>query len=133
MIRRRFCGKREGDRVCIARLQLHLRHVDRAAVDARRRAGLEAAHAKAERSKLLRKPNARLHAVRAGGIGAVAGDDAGIEIRAGGDDAGTDLIDRAEARHDGGDMAVRQADGCDHGLLEVQILLPLERPFHILR
>jgi len=118
--------------VLIAGLQFHLRHINRAAVHARRRAGLEPAHAQAKRRKLLRKTDARLHAVRAGGIGAVAGDDAGIQIRAGGNDAGAHLIHRAEARDDGGDLPVRQPEGGDHGLFEVQILLPLERALHIL-
>ena len=132
VFRRLLRGKRERDGRLVARLQLHLRHVDRAAVDARRRAGLEPAHTQAKRRKLLRKTDARLHAVRAGGIGAVAGDDAGIQIRAGGNDAGTHLIHRAEARDDGGDLPVRQPEGGDHGLFEVQILLPLERALHIL-
>ena len=132
VFRRLLRGKRERDGRLVARLQLHLRHVDRAAVDARRRAGLEPAHTQAKRRKLLRKTDARLHPVRAGGIGAVAGDDAGIQIRTGGNDAGAHLIHRAEARDDGGDLPVRQPEGGDHGLFEVQILLPLERALHIL-
>ena len=132
IFRRRLSRKREGNRVLIAGLQFHLRHINRAAVHARRRAGLEPAHPKAERSQLLRKADACLHPVRAGGIGAVAGDDACVQIRAGGDDAGLDGIDRAEARDDSGHMAVRQAKLRDHGLLEIKMLLPLKRALHIL-
>ena len=91
VFRRCFGRKREGNRVLIAGLQFHLRHINRAAVHARRRAGLEPAHPKAERSQLLRKADTGLHAIRAGGIGTVAGDDTRVQIGSGSDHAGFGL------------------------------------------
>ena len=132
VFRRCFGRKREGNRVLIAGLQFHLRHINRAAVHARRRAGLEPAHPKAERSQLLRKADTGLHAIRAGGIGTVAGDDTRVQIGSGSDHAGFDGIDSAETCDDSGYMAVRQAKFRDHGLLEIKMRLLFERPLHIL-
>ena len=132
VFRRCFGRKRERNRVLIAGLQFHLRHINRAAVHARRRAGLEPAHPKAERSQLLRKADTGLHAIRAGGIGTVAGDDTRVQIGSGSDHAGFDGIDSAETCDDSGYMAVRQAKFRDHGLLEIKMRLLFERPLHIL-
>ena len=53
----RIGEEREGDRVGIARLGLEPREIDRAAVEPRRRAGLEPLELKSEREEAFRQPD----------------------------------------------------------------------------
>ena len=133
LILHRFCGReRKRHGLLVARLQLHFGNIHRAAVDARRRTGLEPAHAKPEGFQALGQPDARLHAVGTRGIGALAGDDARVQIRARGNHDRFYFIHRAEPRRNRRNVPVCQTDGDDHRLLEIQMFLPLEDALHIL-
>ena len=117
----------------VARLKLHAGKVDAPAVDARRRAGLEAAQPQAHLPQAVGQTDGGLHPVRAGGNGAVTDDDTRIEIGARGDHHGAHAVDRAEARRYGADRAALvEADLRDHGLHQLKALLPLQRVLHVL-
>ena len=125
---------REGERlgIVVAGLQLHAAEIDAARVDARGRAGLEAAQAQAERGKALGQLRRGPHPVRSGGDRAVADDDAAVKIRPGGHDAGLDAVLRAELRDHAAERAVlgqQLRDGC---LLQLKARLALEQLLHML-
>ena len=133
VFRRRLGAEGEGRRMLVARLKLHAGKVDAPADDARRRAGLEAAQPQAHLPQAVGQTDGGLHPVRAGGNGAVADDDARIEIGARRNHDRAHAVDRAEARRYGADRAVFvKSDLCHHGLHQLKALLPLQRVLHVL-
>ena len=132
VLKRVLRGKAEGRRVLIARLHLHPGKVQTAAVETRRRTGLEAQKLQPQRPQALGQAHGCVHPVGAGGIDALAGDDAAVEIGAGGDDGRPDGIDGAQLGLHRRDGAVLRVQLHHHGLLEVQVFLPLQSPLHVL-
>ena len=123
-------GKRERLDLRVARLQLHAGKVHRARVHARRRAGLEPAHAQPQRLAALgQRPGGR-QAVRAGIAQYIAHDRAPVQIRARRQHGGAAAVHGAVRRHDGADAAVLRLDGHDLRLLDAQVRLQLERVLH---
>ena len=123
-------GKRERLDLLVARLQLHVREVDCARIHARRRAGLEAAHAQPQRLTAFgQRPGSR-QPVGAGIAQHVAHDRAPVQIRARGEHGRTAAVDGAVCRHDGADMSVLRLDGDDLRLLDAQVRLQLECVLH---
>ena len=123
-------GKGERLDLLVARLQLHVREVDRARVYARRRAGLEAAHAQPQRLAALgQRPGSR-QPVGAGIAQHVAHDRAPVQIRACGEHCRAAAVHGAVCRHDGADMPVLRLDGDDLRLLDAQVRLQLECVLH---
>ena len=123
-------GKRERLDLLIARLQLHVREVDRARIHARRRAGLEAAHAQPQRLTALGERPGGRQPVGAGIAQHVAHDRAPVQIRACREHGGAAAVDGAVCRHDGADMPVLRLDGDDLRLLDAQVRLQLECVLH---
>ena len=114
----------------VARLQLHVREVDRARIHARRRAGLEAAHAQPQRLAALgQRPGSR-QPVRSGIAQHIAHDRAPVQIRARGEHCRAAAVDGAVCRHDGADAAALRLDGDDLRLLDAQVRLQLECVLH---
>ena len=97
----------------IAGLELHFVKADAARVHARRRAGLEAAETKTHIGDALRELRCRGESVRAGGAYHVADDRPSAEICPRSDDNSAHRVYGARVRRDGGNMAVREADGND--------------------
>ena len=127
----RVCGgKRERLDLLVARLQLHVRKVDRARIHARRRAGLEAAHAQPQRLAALGQRARGRQPVGAGIAQHIAHDRAPAQIRARGEHGGAAAVHGAVCRHDGADMPVLRLDGDDLRLLDAQVRLQLERVLH---
>ena len=141
----------------IAWLHFHPVKVHRAGQDARRRPGLEAAQRQAESRKAGRKRNRGGKAVRARGAQQLPDDGTGIQIGSGGDHnrpagiaragGGGDAADGREAgrpltvlpvfRGSGGfrsrtrlTLRPRHLHGYHLGLLDAQVLLPLQRLLH---
>ena len=123
-------GKRERLDLLVARLQLHVREVDCARIHARRRAGLEAAHAQPQRLTALGERPGGGQPVGAGIAQHVAHDRASAQVCARGEHGGAAAVDGAVCRHDGADMSVLRLDGDDLRLLDAQVRLQLERVLH---
>ena len=130
VFRRSLRGKGKGLGLLVSPLDLHFRKVHRAAVDARRRAGLEAAHGKSQLSELHGQRHGCGQPVGAGGAQHLAHDGPPVEVGAGGDDDGAAGIGGAGVRRDGDDASVLHADGDDLRLLDAQIFLALQRVLH---
>ena len=123
-------GKGERLDLLVARLQLHAREVHRARVHARRRAGLEPAHAQPQRLAALgQRPGGR-QPVRPGVAQHIAHDRAPVQIRARGEHGGAAAVHGAVCRHDGADAAALRLDGHDLRLLDAQVRLQLECVLH---
>ena len=123
-------GKRERLDLLVARLQLHVREVDRARVHARRCAGLEAAHPQPQRLTAFGQRARGRQPVGAGIAQHVTHDRAPAQIRARGEHCRAAAVDGAVCRHDGADMPVLRLDGDDLCLLDAQVRLQLERVLH---
>ena len=132
VFRRPVGGEGEGLRLVVARLQLHFGKIDAPGVDAGRRTGLEAAQLQSQSPEIFRQLQSGAHTVRAGGNGAVARDDAAVQIGPRRDDAGADTVDRAQLGDDTADGAVFCQNLGDGGLLQVQIGFPLQKMLHML-
>ena len=123
-------GKRERFDLRVARLQLHAREVHRARVHARRRAGLEPAHAQPQRLAALgQRPGSR-QPVRPRIAQYIAHDRAPVQIRARREHGGAAAVHGAVCRHDGADAAALRLDRHDLRLLDAQVRLQLERVLH---
>ena len=114
----------------IAGLELHFVKADAARVHARRRAGLEAAETKTHIGEALRELRRRGEPVRAGGAYHVADDRPPAEICPRSDDNSAHRVYGARVCRDGGNMAVRKADGNDLRLMQHEIFLRLQRLLH---
>ena len=90
----------EGRGIDVAGLKLELRPVDGAAVEARRRAGLQAAAAKAELLQRFAEQDGGGFAGASGGILLLAAVDESVEESAGGDDDGVGADGAAVAKAD---------------------------------
>ena len=132
VFRRPVGGKRERLRLVVARLQLHLGKIDASGVDAGRCAGLEAAQRQSQNPEIFRQLQSCAHTVWAGGNGAVARDNAAVQIGSCRNDAGTDTVDCAQLGDNAADGTVFRQNLGDGGLLQIQIGFPLQKVFHML-
>ena len=123
--------ERKRDDFVLALLHRQTLEVDRAAVDARRRAGLEALKPQSQTAQRLGERLRRRHTVRAGLARILADNDAAAEEGARGDDNRLDRVAHADSGHDRRNRAVLLLDGNDLVLHEEQVFLPLERVLHI--
>ena len=123
-------GKRKRLDLRVTRLQLHAREVHRACVHARRRAGLEPAHAQPQRFAAFRQRARGGQPIRPGIAQYIAHDRAPVQIRARREHGGAAAVDSPVCRHDGADAAVLRLDGHDLRLLDAQVRLQLERVLH---
>ncbi len=124
--------RQEGERddPLVAGLLLELGEVDGAAVDARRRAGLEPAQREAEP---LQRAGEGLGVAQARGAGIrvrLAHDDAALEVHARGDDGRRAGVERAGGGPHAGDPAAGRLDGLDLALAQRQALLVLQGVEH---
>ena len=124
--------EREVARLLIARLDLHLIVVERARIDAGRRARLEAHEADARRLERIRELHRRALPVRAAAVSVLADDDAALEIRARRHDDGRREVDLPRLDEDAahsllvlGEQQVRDED-----LLDIEVLCLLARLLH---
>ena len=132
----------------VAGLRLKARQVDGAAIEARRRAGLEAAVAEAERLEVFAEQHGGGFAAASGGIGLLAAVDEAVEERSGGDDDGAGANRASVAQAQALDAAararaaLRRSLECDQlcvcnqelghlGLLDLEVGLGLEHRAHL--
>ncbi len=124
-------------------LHVGQREVDRARVDARRRAGLQAHQREAERRQILAERDRGGLAGAPGAPDRIAGDRPAAQERAGRQHQRARLVDPAgmgENREQGARASLcslffvlcslRRHDPLDHGLLEIQVRRGLDRLFH---
>ena len=91
---------------------------------------MEAAQVQAQRLQVVSKAQCGVHAVGAGGLHALAGDDGAVEIGAAGDDDGLGVIDGAQPGADAGNPAVLGENFHDLGLLELEVFLLFQGQLH---
>ena len=125
----------EGRGIGVAGLLCEARPVDGAAIEAGRRAGLEAAAAQAETLEAFAEKDAGRLAAAAGGIVLLAAVDEAIEKCAGGDDDGAGVDGAAVAQLEAMSAARAVGSGVDQqiddfGLLDVEAGLRLEHLAH---
>ena len=122
-------GKR--DNFILSLLHRKAFKVNRAAVDARRRAGLEALQTQSQTAQRLGERLCRRHTVRAGFTGIFSDDDAAAEEGARGDNDRLDCMAHADSGHDSRNRAVLLLDGNHLILHEKQVFLLLQNVLHI--
>ncbi len=110
----------------VARLHLHYRVVDAAAVEARRRAGLEAAGRQLQFAQALRQRDRRWVAEAAGAEVLEADMHQAVEEGAGGEHHGRRLETDAELGDDAADLVARQRQVVHRGLEQCQVRLVLQ-------
>jgi hypothetical protein len=92
---------RERPRVLVAQMPQHAGEIDRVAMNARRRAGLEPDHAKPKIRQALGYPSGRLLSDSAAAVGRIAHVEKAVQERAGRDDDGVRLDLTPVREHDG--------------------------------
>ena len=124
--------EREVARLLVARLDLHLLVVERAGVDAGRRARLEAHEPDARRLERVRELHGRALPVRTAAVGVLSDDDAALEIRARRHDDGRREVDLPRLDEDAahGLLVLGQQQVRDEDLLDVEVLRLLTGLLH---
>ena len=73
-----------------------------------------------------------MHPIRPGVEDTAAGDDGAVQISTGGENHGFGLVAGPQLCLQPGDYAVCDQEFCDHGLLQIQIVLQLQDVLHVL-
>ena len=131
VVKTMFGAERERLDLLISGLEPHLGKINAPAVDPGGRAGLEPAQGQPQPPQIVRKANSGVHAVRAGGLHTLAGDNGAVKKCAGGNDNSLGLILRTQAGGNAGNTAILRLHRDDLGLLQLQIFLPLQGMLHV--
>ena len=122
----------EGFHSLVAGLQFHFGKINAAPIHPGRRAGLKTPEAQPQIPQAVRKADAGMHTVRAGGDHALPDDDGGVQIGSCGDDHSLGPVFRTQIGADTGNSPVFRQNFRNLCLLQLQMLLLFQRVLHVL-